>query len=327
VDDAHAPSGGVNASDSAIDASDRIHSVWVDGAGNIFYAPFDTTADMWGAAIQLDTYGPHGMSQGDEGVAIALDSAGTPHVVWQYSVNGTTTLRLRFATIANGVQGPIEEVEDVVTLNLWHPTLAFSPAGDLTVAWLDGTGGYSTDGVVRTRVRHANGSWDPSQTIPDTAVVGLDNGPSMMITADGVRHITFVDYESSTTYNKVRYWYDAGSGWQGDQQPPTIYTHDPTLGPDGSGGLYIYAHGGVDPSNPKGIGQGKWRFHKPAGGTVWGPFTQISEATGLIDDATSTRWSQFFFAQPKTLDFTYWTHTDPADSAGYMLYIGTQTVP
>jgi hypothetical protein len=325
-DDGHAPGGGVNASDSAIDGQDRIHVVWMDGAGNVLYAPFDTATDLWGATAQLEASGVQGLSQGDEGVAIAVDAFGNPHAVWVYQP-ATNVIRVRYASLVGGAWSAPVDVADTVAINLWHPTLAFAPNGDLTVAWLDGTGGYSTDGVVRTRRRHANGTWDASQLIPDTAVVGLDNGPSLLITADGTRHIAFDNYTSATVYDQVRYWYDVGAGWQGDQQPPVTYSHDPALGPDGQGGLYLYAHGAIPAAAPMTVGQGKYRFHKAAGSATWGPFTLVPEAVGAVDDATSTRWSQFFINSPGVLDFTYWTHTDPADSMGYELFVATQNVP
>ena len=324
-DDAHAPGGGVNCSDSAIDGQDRIHTIWIDGQGNVLYAVFNTGTDVWGATTTLETNGffSGAQTQGDEGIALALDSAGNPHAVW-ITTTALNQFRAHYATLQNGSWSVPVAVEELVIKNSWHPALAFAPSGDLTVAWLDGSGGYALDAVVRTRVRHANGTWDATLTLPDTTHVSADNGPSMLITADGVRHITFVNY-TSTTLNTMRYWYDAGSGWRGDQQPTPTVSHDPVLGPDGSGGLYIYAHG-VPLGDPKGSGDGKFRFHKAAHGSTWSAFIQIAEAsaTGQIDDATSTRWSQFFHNFPKTVDFTYWPHAPGNPTAGYTIYIGTQ---
>lgn len=326
-DNSNAPGGGVNASDSAIDGQDRIHNIWMNAQRNVFYAVFDTATDTWGPTTTLETnaFFSGAPTQGDEGVALALDNAGNPHAVWAY-MSALNQSRLHYATFQGGVWSPYLQVESIspaqtVAINSWHPALAFAPSGDLTVAWLDGTGGSAFDGVVRTRIRRANGTWDATLTLPDTnVIVGADNGPSILITADGVRHITFCG-----SVNMVRYYYDAGSGWQGDQQPTTTVTHDPVLGPDGSGGLYLYGHG--EPvGGAEGIGDGKFRFHKAIHATGWSAFTPIPEAnaTGQIDDATSTRWSQFFYNYPKTIDFTYWIHTPGNGATGYEIHIGTQ---
>ena len=252
-----------------------------------------------------------------------FDSAGNPHAVWVYMA-GLNVRRLHYKTFQNGNWSLPVAVEEAVTNNSWHPALAFAPSGDLTVAWIDGTPGFVSDSVVRTRVRHADGTWAATLTLPDSIPINADNGPSILITADGVRHITFLNFDSTST-NTMRYWYDAGSGWQGDRQPTPTVSHDPVLGPDGSGGLYIYAHGEVV-GDPTGVGNGKARFHKPAHATAWSAFTPIPEAiaTGQIDDATGTRWSQFFHNYPKTIDFTYWTHTPGNAATGYTIHIGTQ---
>jgi hypothetical protein len=134
----------------------------------------------------------------------------------------------------------------------------------------------------------------------------------------------------------VQYFYDKvdGKGWRGDQQPPYQITHDPVLGPDGAGGLYIYGHStpqiGGSRTNDMGVlidgdGNGKHRFHKPAGATRWSAFDLVRD--GLIDDATTARWSQFFHYHPEEVDFTWWNHTvGTFDASGYYLEVGIDTL-
>ncbi|MGQ7342943.1 hypothetical protein ACTGU7_10185, partial [Streptococcus suis] len=95
----------------------------------------------------------------------------------------------------NGTFGAPMRVDDV-NLNggARHPSVGFAPNGDFVVAWIDSDGGYSTPGIVRTRVLHANLQWDPSYAVPnDTAGGSLDQSCSLMITDDGTRHITFLN--------------------------------------------------------------------------------------------------------------------------------------
>ena len=334
-DDAHAPASGVISSGIAIDGEDHIHCVWLDSLGNVNYAVFDAITNRWGTVNTLTSGAPPGVGQGFQGIALALDSLGNPHVVWNEDI-GFGVQRLSYATREQGVWRPVFPVEDIATSSSWHPAMAFSPNGNLTIAWLDGDGSaYGNTGVVRTRVRRSDGNWDASEVFDDWPLVNLDNSPSLLIDSNGVRHITFTALAGGV-WGAMRYWYDAGAGWRGDRQPPLISSHDPALGPDGYGGIYLYAHGEVDGSSAgsaAGLGHGKWSMHKSANATSWEPFTQIiAEGSGKIpagtgiDDATNARWSQFFHIQPKTLDFAFWTYS-PDAASGYTIYIGTQTMP
>ena len=321
---------GVATSASAIDGSNVIHSVWIDSQGlktqgNVYYGQFDTTTNTWLSATLLDgATGWTGYVTGDEGVALALDTNGNPHVFWTAKVGAL--LRIRYSNRIGGVwSAPVLADETAFTLkNAWHPTMAFAPNGDILLAYIDGVGTYSHDGTVRTRLRHANGTWDGTQSIPVTNVyTGVDNGPSLLITADGTQHISFCGHT-----NDIQYWFNTGTGWTSDQ-PLTgglaQLTHDPSLGPDGAGGIYIYGHGTPVPA-PRGIGANLYRFRKPAGGT-WGAWTEIvpdpnTATANHVDCSVSTRWSQFFFNSPGTVDFAYWTELTPGASH-YTIYTGT----
>ena len=319
-DGAHAPGGGVNTSASAIDGSDLIHSVWVV-PGQARYGVFNTGTGLWQGVTTLESTGWTAYGQGDEGAAIAVNASGVPYAVW--TVQDATGLHLHLATAPTGNFGPPMQVDDVSQNGgARHPSVGFAPNGDFVVAWVDSDGGYSTPGTVRSRVLHANGVWDPSIAVPnETAGGSLDQSCSLLITADGTRHITFLD-----DGNQIRYYYDSGSGWTGDQQPPYQITHDPVLGPDGAGGLYIYGHATPVPDY-RGLGDGKQRFHKPAGATQWSPYEWVRD--GYIDDATNARWSQFFDNFPNEVDFTWWNHnpvhTLQGDAAGYYIEAGVQT--
>jgi hypothetical protein len=134
-------------------------------------------------------------------------------------------------------------------------------------------------------------------------MTAIDNGPSLLVTADGIRHLTFLN-----TNNQIRYWYDAGSGWRGDSQPPTQQTHNPSLGPDGAGGVYLYGHG-TPHGGLEGHGDHLYRFHRPAGGS-WSAWTLY--VTGAFDSSVSTRC-------PERVDILFW-----ADPYPNVLYLGTE---
>lgn len=308
------PSGGIGSSAIAIDGQDNIHVVWNDRVGRVNYAVFDTRADAWGPTTILDQTNWTTFGQGDQGVGLALDATAVPHVVWNVR-DGSGRLRIRYAHRGGGVWSSPLDVDDVPLApnhNAWHPTIAFAPDGTLWLSWLDGTFNYTPDGVIRVRSRSAGGQWVASTTIPDTAMTGIDNGPSLLITPDGVVHLTFLN-----TQNVVRYWRHNGAGWNGDQQPAQQVTHNPSLGPDGAGGIYIYGHG-APVGSIGGHGDNLYRFHLPAGG-AWSAWTLY--VSGAYDSSVGVRWAQFFHTAPTQLDVIYW-----ADPYPNILYFGTEQV-
>src|SRR5262249_2969321 len=114
-----------------------------------------------------------------------------------------------------------------------------------------------------------------------------------------------------------RYWYNAGQGWKGDQQPARQVTHNPVLGPDGQGGLYLYGHG-TPPDNFRGAdAKNLYRFAKPAG-KQWGSWKLY--ASGAFDCSVSSRWAQFFHVRPHIVDIAYYSYPP---NPQVMLFVGT----
>ncbi len=315
LDAAHAPGGGVGQPAVALDGQDRIHVIWSKRSGYTKYAAFDTVTGLWSSAESLGSSGWTDFGQGEEGTALAVDASGVPHAVWSTRTGPNARLRLKYARrLASGWEAPVD-VADVVDCNpasdycnAWHPALAFAPNGDLQLAWLNGTYDYVGDGRIRVRTRLASGAWQPSVVIPDAAQTGIDQGPSMIVSADGVAHLAFLD-----TANRIRYWYRDANGWNGNAQPPTQVTHNPSLGPDGAGGVYLYGHG-TPQGSIGGFGPNLYSYRKPLGGS-WGAWTLY--VSGAVDSSVTTRWSQFFHHYPQLVDVAYWGNDYPNQ-----LYVG-----
>ena len=293
----------IGASAIAIDGNDLIWVAFTQraGTGTMQVETFDTTMGVWSTTPsdeQPTNYTTFG--QGDEGVAIALDASGAPHVAFTQADSSG----LRHVMYTNRVGGswstPLQVDDEAIPsgMNAMHPTIAFAADGSLLFAWLDGGAEY-TAGTIRTRVRSASGTFSPSKPIGGQALSSIDDGPSLLITADGTRHLTFVD---PNVYAK--YWYSSdGITWNGDRQPPSQQTHDPSLGSDGASGVYIYGHG-TPQGEIDGTGTNLYRFHLTAGMKAWSSFALW--ATGPYDCSVSTRWSQFFMRFPTELDSLYW---------------------
>ena len=310
LDETHEPPG-VGSNALAIDGSDRIHVLWNqrDSGGTVRYAIFNTTTDTWGTPETVEVAGWTTFGQGDEGVALALDATGAPHAAWNVQA-ADGSLQIHYAIRGPSGWGTITQIDDVRVHSSRHPTMAFGINGDLRVMWIDGSTEYNPDGIIRSRTRSACGQWSASVSIPDSAMTAIDNGPSLLVTPDGVYHTTFCN-----NVNDIRYWYDAGNGWQGGEQPAAVVTHDPSLGPDGAGGVYIYGHGPPQ-QGLSGHGDDLYYMHKGFGETSFGAWTRFE--LGRWDSSVSVRWSQYFHAFPDTLDIVYWNDNYPN-----IMFIGT----
>ncbi len=314
-DAAHRPAN-VGSSAIAIDGTDTVHVLWNDRAGNVNYRTFSPTNNLWSNTTVVATTNWTDFGQGDEGVALAVDSNGMPHAAW--SAKGSDSI-LHVYYGNKGGSWSAQQVDDIPLSNnrrTLHPTVAFTATNALVVSWLEGTFNYVPDGIIRLRTRSSAGTWATTQTIndPDGAMTTIDNGPSLLITPDGTIHLTFL---AANPADQVRYWYNSGAGWQGDRQPPAQITHDPSLGPDGNGGVFIYGHG--TPTPVDGHGDNLYSFHKAAGATTWEPWTLY--VTGSYDSSVSTRWAQFFHTFPQEIDIVYW-----ADAYPNNLSLGTDTI-
>lgn len=297
----------------AIDGQDRIHALWTQRDGFVRYGIFDTATDAWGGIEAIEATNWTDFAQRDQGVGLALDSSGVPYAVWSYRPSPGAALHTHFSRrLPGGWETPIE-VSDVIDCEpatadcgAWHPTVGFRPNGDFLVAWVTSSFPYERDGWVHVRTRTHAGIWLPSVRIEEHTLGGPDDGPSMVITGDGVAHLSFVDVNFAP-----RYWYEDGQGWKGDRQPPVVVTHDPSLGPDGAGGVMLYAHGPPPIGDPAGEGFDVYSVHRPRGGAFDPAWTLYVD--GAYDSSISTRWAQFFQAEPWNLDLVYWTRQYPSE--------------
>ena len=307
LDAAHEPqastsSDSVGTSAIAIDGSDLIWVAWIERAngGTVQAATFSTATGTWSAPSFVQTTNDTTFTQGHEGVTIALDANGAPHVAYS-AADASGKLHVMYANRTSGAWSTPVQIDDesiASGMNAMHPAIAFAADGSLLFAWLDGGGEY-TAGTIHTRVRSAVGTFAKSTAIAGSALASIDDGPSLLVTPDGTRHLTFVD---PNVY--VKYWYSSdGATWNGDRQPPAQQTHDPSLGPDGSSGVYIYGHG-TPQGATDGVGVNLYRFHLAAGETGWSPFALY--ASGTYDCSVSTRWSQFFMHFPGEVDSLFW---------------------
>lgn len=333
-----APAGNfVGSISAAIDARDVVTLIYnrSDGAGEVRVVSFLTATNRWAGDRRLQTTHWTEYTQGEEGVALAVDATGTAHAVWVSRGAATAgPTRLFYARRgASGWSRPARIDDQAVPLGTrqsLHPAIAFDTAGRLTVAWLQGSRDrdlgqilgfsfpiyYTADGTIFTRTMSAAGTWGPTARLPGIAMTAIDNGPSLISTPDGTLHLTFISGEPGQE-DEMRYYYDRrdGAGWRGDRQPDRFITHDPALGPDGAGGVVIYTHGqpGYYAANQRyqflSYGNDEYYFTLPSGAAAWS--APKLYAAGPFDSAPSTRWSQFLHNFPQYLDVLFWRTDRP----------------
>jgi hypothetical protein len=320
-DSAHRPSG-VGSTAVAIDGADTIHVAWTDRGGTVDYRTFATSTDTWGATTSLGATNWTTFGQGDEGVALALDGMGIPHVAYTAVAGGIR--RVAYVSKAGGAWSAATTIDDAPfgpNQGAWHPTLAFYPNGDLLLAWFTGSFNSTPDGTIYFRTRdHASGTWGTRTTISgDTLMTTIDNGPSLLITPDGTAHVTFLNAGtatsgSSTDGDYVHYYHNSGSDWVANHPGGGHQiTHDPSLGPGPNGTVRIYGHGWQ--GGPIDGHGDSLNYFEGSGVGTWSGWTLY--LAGSFDSSVTTRWAQFFQAYPETLDVAFW-----ADPYPNLLYVG-----
>jgi hypothetical protein len=316
----------------ALDGSDLIHVVYTrrtTNAGEITavrYVTFDPATDTWGAPEDIDA-GAFGYSsgQGDQTVGLALDGGGKPHAV--YLRSDGTRRRMVYRNRVSGSWSAAELVDDqpfASNEKIWHPNIVFDRAGRRVYAFVKGTFNDAPDGEVFVRVRETSGAWNATANVSgeNAALTSIDQSTSMVITPDNRYHITWINASPVPMQKVIRYAYseNQGGAWtRNDPASGTQATHNPSLGLAG-GRLRIYGHGTPNAGNH---GQHLYYFEGDGGAAAWGGWTQIVAGTNY-DSSVNTRWAQYFFNSPTTVDIAFWNDIYPNDLYVFSAINGSQ---
>jgi hypothetical protein len=191
-----------------------------------------------------------------------------------------------------------------------HPALAVSPLdGSLTVAWISESTGPAS---LLARTRAGDGGWGPSEPVSGAPVwtstsagISVDQGPSLLIGADGTRHLAYVEgFDRTGDYGQVHYVRNGGAGWV-DQPVAGIYTHDPALALGGAGELYLLGHGHHNSADCR--SERTLCVERRAGDGSWGRPETVATPSGSdsFDASVSFRWSAVGFNRPAALEFLF----------------------
>ena len=308
--------------DSAIDANGIVHVLANTQNGPVVYYTFNTNTNTWGNRIEVSNsewLNDGGIQQGTTSIALVLDSSGVAHVVYIKKVNGFR--RVYYNNNQGGSWNHEVLLDNQATKHNFHATLAFGNDGALYAAWFSNL--VDQAGSIHVRIRK-NGSWQANITEIGNGAWGagnyaLDQGPSLIVTPNGNVHIAYIyGYEavpnspSGYEYGRVKHFYstNGGTSWITDD-PPTRYSHSPSLATDANGTLYIFGH------------REQWKVEhcadmyvvaKAAGGS-WGSWRILDQ--GCLDSSVTTKWSQYNWNSSQVLDFLYWTEHGPDNQSDY----------
>lgn len=310
---------GVAGWSAAIDGSDILHIAWTYRTANgaaldgLRYTTFNTSTNLWSGTVETIISGglTDGIGQGVQTVALAVDSAGVPHLTY-LSGNGIAR-RIYYRNRVGGSWSAATQIDDTVTYagneRAWHPNLVFDNTGRIVFAWLRGSFNGDNDGTIFTRVRQTGGSLDAVVNVSGTAAARttIDQSTSLIVTGTNRYHIVYL--QQPNDYWRYAYSDDVGQTWSTNNPGSgTHVSHNPSIGPNGTGGLRIYGHG-VPASPPDGHGDDLYYFEGDGGGAAWSSNTLYT--AGSFDSSVNTRWSQYFYNHPTYLDVIYWADPYP----------------
>jgi hypothetical protein len=305
--------GSVVSVEAAYDGGTIVHVlVYANPAGTLKDYPFDTAAGAFRpgriVASGLPTVGSDYI--GSSGVSAMVDAGGRLHVA--YWAAGDQIVHRAFAYAA--ATDALAEVGAPTRLDADgranHPSLAVSPLdGSLTVAWVSEA---TSPASLSARTRAADGTWGPTELVSSAPVwtsttggINIDQGPSLVVGADGARHLSYIeDFDRTGDYGRVHYARNDGAGWV-DQVVPLTYTHDPALALGAAGELYLLGHG--HRNSAACLSELTICVKKRGQDGTWGPSEAVATPSGSdsFDASVSTRWSAVGFNRPETVEFLF----------------------
>lgn len=304
--------------DAVYDGGNTIHVLANAQDGMLKDYPFDVASNTFRPAIALasDTHTVPGVYIGSSGVSGMVDKNGALHVTYWSSGNHIKHRAYTYNDSSNTLTpaGDFFQVDTAGSAN--HPAVAVSPLDNsVTIAWVSEAN--APTGKILARSRSSGGTWSSVETVSTADVwtssnagINIDQGPSLVIGSDGVKHLAYMgDYISSYDYGRIYYAANSGSGWSDPNEALPAYTHDPALILNSAGELYVLGHGHPENGPLQGGGpcldmRDLCKIKRNDNGT-WGPSQRIAAHTGStsFDASPSVKWSAAGFNRPETIEF------------------------
>ena len=196
-----------------------------------------------------------------------------------------------------------------------HPSLAVSPGPDatLTVAWV--WRATPSLGRIVARTGSLAGAFGPVEDVSPPAVdvwtsdffgTDVDQGPSMVIEADGTRHLAYIeDFDATGDYGHVHHVQRVGGVWV-DEALPDYWAHDPALALTSTGRLFVIGHGHPLPQDPTCASFDFMCYSERVGGVWTAPKVLATPpANQTFDASPSIKWSAVGFNRPETVELIF----------------------
>lgn len=296
--------------EAVYDGASIIHVLTNLNDGQLLDYAFNIDSKAFEAPTVLATDGATVVGDyiGSSGVSAMLDLSGQLQVVY-WAAGGEIVHRVYTADGSTGalvlVSGP-DRVDVSGSAN--HPVVAVSPIDNsLTVAWVSEA---ANPPQILARERLNTGAWNNPEIVNAAPVwystnagINIDQGPSLLIGPDGVRHLTYIEnYDATHDYGHIHYAADSGAGWT--DTAINAYSHDPALAVNNSGQIYIIGHG--HPLNSSCRSLDAICTIKQNGAT-WDPpqLFAAPPAGQSFDSSPSVKWSVVGFNRPEVIEFLF----------------------
>lgn len=321
--------------DAVYDGIETIHALINTQSGAIFDVPFDTGSDQFRPVVLLAEDGgtiASGLYIGTSGVSGMVDLIGRLNVAYWRDDDHILFRAYDYDRAANTLtpQAAFLQVDDAGQAN--HPVLAVSPADNsITIAWVSEA---DSPTLIRARTRASDGSWgavEVSSTFnfpPEVAVwtspdngLNIDQGPSLLIDASGVRHLVYIESFNGAIgdYGRVHYVTGTASGWV--DEALAFLSHDPALAINAAGELYILGHGHHRnaAADSACFSMDVMCFSKRSAGSNWSVPAPILAPTGSysFDASPSVKWSAVGFNRPEVIEFIFFSTPYDAPTVYY----------
>jgi len=320
--------------ETVYDGGDIIHVLTNSTDGILRDRPFNIVNLTFAPAKTLDTgLITANTNVGTSGVSAGMDAAGRLHVAYWSANNHITYRAYTYNPSADAlalISGPTQ-VDAAGKSN--HPSLAVSPLdGSVTVAWVS-----EATSPAAILARTLTGSvWGAIETVnaapvwtSPSAGVNIDQGPSMVIDAQGVRHLAYIENFRQTApfdYGRVHYVTRSGSTWSDTYTG--FYTHDPAVAINSAGEVYIIGHGETLNTAPC-LSFDDMCAYKRGPTGAWTASLVATHPTGRsFDTSPSVKWAAVGFNRPETIEFIF-PEVVTGNYANSRLYYGVigSTIP
>jgi hypothetical protein len=262
--------------DIAVDSSGNLHVVWFDatppGVGGVYYKKSADGGTTWMPSQRLAR-----TSELSEVQAIAVDSSGNLHVVWEDSTPGNYEIYYRKSTDGGTTWMPSQRLT-WTSLSSQNPAIAADSLGRLHVVWYDATPwNYE---VFYKKSTDGGTTWMPSQRL--TWNSGYSLRPAIAIDSSGNLHMVL--YDSAPGNGEVYYKKSANGGFTWMPSQRLTWTSgesiDPDIAADSSGNLHVVWSDDASDSN-----DGEIYYRKsPDGGSTWMTGQRLSWASFWCGD-------------------------------------------